>query len=51
MAITVRNQAMIDRSDLVVGGVARESGGAYRAMRYAQTRGAAWMNLAPLIHA
>ena len=50
-ALTVRNRAMIDRSDLVIGCVAQEAGGAYRAMRYAQTRGTAWMNLAPLIHA
>ena len=50
-ALTVRNQAMIDRSDLVIGCVEREAGGAYRAMRYAKTRGAAWINLASLIHA
>jgi len=45
-AMTVRNRAMVGRSDLVVCCVERQSGGAYRAMAYAQERGVEWVNLA-----
>lgn len=36
VAITIRNNSMIDRSDLVVTCVERKSGGAYRALEYAE---------------
>ena len=35
-AITIRNNNMIDRSDLVVAYVERKSGGAYRSLEYAE---------------
>ena len=35
-AISIRNQAMIDKSDLVVCCIEHNSGGAYMAMKYAQ---------------
>ena len=35
-AITKRNQSMIDRADLIVCYVEHESGGAYKAMKYAE---------------
>lgn len=37
-AITVRNRAMADRSDLVICCIDRESGGAYKAVRYAENK-------------
>ena len=45
-AMTARNRAMIDRSDSVICCVERETGGAYRAMAYAQAQGVACVNLA-----
>ena len=47
-AYKIRNQAMIDMSDLVVFYVKRKSGGAYSAMKYADKQGKAVINLADL---
>ena len=38
-AISIRNRAMIDRSDMVICFVEKKSGGAYRAARYAAGQG------------
>ena len=43
--VTKRNQLMIDWSDMVVGYVKREYGGAYSALRYAERQGVAVINL------
>lgn len=45
-AIQVRNRNMVDRSDLVVCFVERESGGAYSAFKYAQKQKKQVINLA-----
>ena len=45
-AIRIRNQEMIDRSDLVLFCVERESGGAYHALQYAREKGIRFINLA-----
>lgn len=45
-AIQIRNRVMIDRSDLVICYVERKSGGAYKALRYAEKHGKAVINLA-----
>lgn len=45
-AITKRNQSMIDRSDLVICYVEHESGGAYKAMKYAEKAGKTVINIA-----
>ena len=45
-AMTARNREMVDRSDLVVCCVERQSGGAYQAIAYARTRGVICVNLA-----
>ena len=45
-AYQIRNQQMVDRSDLVVFYVEHNSGGAYQTMRYAQERGKQVVNLA-----
>ena len=45
-AIQVRNREMVDRSDLVVFFVERETGGAYQTMRYAEKNGKRYINLA-----
>lgn len=44
-AITVRNQSMIDRADLVIIYQKRNSGGAYQALRYAQKQNKTILNL------
>ena len=44
-AIGIRNRAMVDRADLVVCAVKRESGGAYTAMKYAEKQGKRIINL------
>lgn len=41
-----RNGEMVDRSDLVVFFVERETGGAYQTMRYAEKNGKRYINLA-----
>ena len=41
-----RNREMVDRSDLVVFFVERETGGAYQTMRYAEKNGKQYINLA-----
>ena len=41
-----RNREMVDRSDLVVFFVERETGGAYQTMRYAEKNGKRYINLA-----
>ena len=41
-----RNRAMVDRSDMVIFCVERESGGAYTTMRYAKKNGTQLINLA-----
>lgn len=41
----VRNRSMVDRSDLVIFCVKRNSGGAYRTMQYAKKADANIMNL------
>lgn len=43
--ITKRNRLMINWSDIVVGYVKREYGGAYKALRYAEKQGAEVINL------
>lgn len=45
-SIQIRNQAMIDRSDLVIFYVQRKSGGAYKALRYAEKQDKTVINLA-----
>lgn len=44
-AIRVRNRSMIDRSDLVVCCVQHNSGGAYRALQYAEKQGKQIINI------
>ena len=44
-AISIRNQQMLDRSDLAVFFVAHNTGGAYRALCYAQKRNIPTINL------
>ena len=41
-----RNRSMVDRSDMVIFCVERESGGAYTTMRYAKKNGTQLINLA-----
>lgn len=48
-AITIRNQYMIDRADLIVACVERKSGGAYQALCYAQTQNKPIINLSSTI--
>ena len=45
----IRNREMVDRSDLVIFFVERESGGAYRTMRYAQKIEKPYINLAEIV--
>lgn len=45
VAIQERNRYMVNRSDFVVFCVQRENGGAWRTMRYAQSRGFPYRNL------
>ncbi len=45
-AIQVRNRYMVDRSDLVVFWVERNSGGAYQTMKYAEKQGKKIINIA-----
>ena len=45
-AIQIRNQQMVDRSDLVVFYVDHSGGGAYQTLRYAQRKNKARLNLA-----
>ncbi|MBP3854421.1 MAG: hypothetical protein IK990_02255 [Ruminiclostridium sp.] len=45
-AFRKRNQAMVDRSELVVCCVERNTGGAYQAMRYAERSGKKILNIA-----
>lgn len=45
-AYQIRNQQIVDRSDLVVFYVEHNSGGAYQTMRYAQKQGKQIINLA-----
>ena len=45
-AIQIRNQQMVDRSDLVVFYVDHSSGGAYQTLRYAQRKNKDHLNLA-----
>lgn len=44
-AIQLRNQAMVDRSDLCVFYVSKRMGGAYQTLRYAERTGANMINL------
>ena len=44
-AFQVRNRRMVDRSDLVIFYVVRESGGAYQTMKYAERTGTTLINL------
>lgn len=44
-AITIRNRELVDRSDLVVCAIEHKSGGAYRAVKYAQDCGKTVVNL------
>ena len=48
-AIQIRNREMIDRSDLSVFLVERESGGAYQTLQYAHKQNKATINLAELL--
>lgn len=45
-AIAIRNNSMIERSDLVVAYVERKSGGAYRALKYAEKTNKKIINIA-----
>ena len=45
-AIQIRNRSMVDRSDLVVCYVDRQSGGAFQTMEYAKKIGKTVINLA-----
>ena len=45
-AIAIRNNSMIERSDLVVAYVERKSGGAYRALEYAEKTNKKIINIA-----
>lgn len=45
-SIQTRNREMVDRSDLVICCIARNTGGAYQAMQYAQKRGKNMINIA-----
>lgn len=45
-AIQVRNRSMVDRSDLVVCCIQRNSGGAYKTVQYAKNQNCRIMNLA-----
>lgn len=45
-AITVRNKYMVDRSELVICCIERQSGGAYRAVEYARKNGVDIVNIA-----
>ena len=45
-AIQIRNRSMIDRSDLVVCCIDHNSGGAYKSMRYAESKGRGIINIA-----
>lgn len=49
-AIQIRNRAMVDRSDLVIFYVEKNSGGAYRTMRYAKKSGKQIINIYDLIN-
>ena len=44
-AIEIRNKYMVDRSDIVICYVEKETGGAYRAMKYAKETGKRVINL------
>ena len=44
-AIGIRNRVMVDRADLVICVVERESGGAYTAIKYAEKQGKRVVNL------
>ena len=46
VAITLRNQWMVDAADLVIAYVENSSGGAYKAMAYAEKTGKPVINLA-----
>lgn len=48
-AIQIRNRSMVDRSDLVVFYVARQSGGAFQTMRHAKSVGKEILNIASII--
>ena len=41
----IRNRAMVNRSDLVISCIQRETGGAWQTVRYAQQQGKPWINL------
>lgn len=44
-AIQLRNREMVDRADLIICGIERKSGGAWQAIKYAQTKGKQIINL------
>jgi hypothetical protein len=44
-AIQIRNREMVDRSDLVVFYIQRESGGAWQTMKYVKKQGKTYINL------
>ena len=45
-AILVRNKCMIDHSDLIISAIERNTGGAFKAVRYAEQQGKTVLNLA-----
>ena len=45
-AILIRNQSMIDRSDLVICCISHKSGGAYKSVQYAKKQGKKILNIA-----
>ena len=47
-AIQIRNRNMVDRADLLVCFVEKESGGAYQTMKYAEKQGKTIINLAKI---
>ena len=48
-AIQIRNRCMVDRSDLVIFCVQRQSGGAYRTLQYARKTGKQYLSIADSI--
>lgn len=45
VAIQVRNKSMIERSDLVICYIEKNSGGTYRSVKYAKSKGKSYLNL------
>lgn len=48
-AIQIRNQSMIDRSDLVICCIQRNKGGAYKSVQYAKRKGVKVINIIDMV--